>query len=729
MNSLVLFISFLIGVGLCDFPFRNVSLSFDVRVKDLVSRLTVPEMIDQMSRGGGDGDGEPVLPIPRLNISKYTWGTECIHGDAYGNSTSFPQSIGLAATFSPSLMKEVASAISTEVRARNNDFIKRGIYGGHAGLNCFSPVINIMRHPLWGRNQETYGEDPYLTGILAREFVSGLKGDNTRYYRTNAVCKHFDAYGGPEDLPVSRLSFNAQVPIHDLYTTYLPQFKHCVQSGALGVMCSYNSVNGIPSCVNKMLLTDILRKQWNFTGFVISDAAAVEFIILNHRYIQNIEAAAIACVKAGLNLELHGGHFARGAFDWLKQAVTKGNISKDIIVERVKPLFYTRMRLGEFDPPEMNPYTNLDLSVIQSVPHRELSILAAMQSLVLLKNDGVLPIKKVYKKVAVIGPFADNPAQQMGDYGPAVDLQYTSTVSSGLQSLGETVVTVPGCTSPVCADYKRDSIIHAVQDSDFVVVCLGTGVAVETENFDRRNMLLPGFQDKLLKDAMLYAYGRVIVLLFSAGPLDIRLALKPAVSAILHCFFPAQSTGVAIYNILTNNHPTSNPAGRLPFTWYMSDDQVPAMTDYSMFNKTYRYYDGDPLYPFGYGLSYTRFQYSDLTLSSATIKAGQNIAASFKITNIGQVAGSEVYQVYISWLNATVSTPKYQLVGFNRTLLDTGQTKSLDAVITSDVMAVYIDGKGFVVEPGEMIVYVGGQVPNQKTKVPSNVLRTVFTIT
>lgn len=730
MAALLKTFFFLLLVKECkaDFPFRNVSLPIETRVEDLVSRLEMSELLVQMSRGGGGGDGSPVPAIPRLGIGTYSWGTECIHGDMAGNSTSFPLSIGLAATFNPALMRTVAGAISTEVRARNNDYVKRGIYSGHTGLNCFSPVINIMRHPLWGRNQETYGEDPYLSGVLAKEFVTGLIGNDSRYYRANAVCKHFDAYGGPEDLPQSRLSFNAQVPEQDLFMTYLPQFKQCVDSGALGVMCSYNSVNGIPACANKMLLTDVLRKQWNFTGFVISDSGAVEFLIVNHRYIQNIEEAAVACVEAGLNLELHAGSYARGAFDWLKYAVADGKLSKELVIERVKPLFYTRMKLGEFDPPGMNPYNGLDLSVIQSIPHRELSTLAAMQSFVLLKNDGVLPIKQVFGKVAIVGPFADNPVQQMGDYGPDVDLKYTSTVSSGLAGLGQNVVNVSGCKDTWCVDYDQKAVISSVQEADLVVVSLGTGPAVERENFDRESMLLPGYQPQLLKDVMLYARGRVILLLFSAGPLDIRMAQGPAVSAILQCFFPAQATGVALYNVLTNSHPDANPAGRLPFTWYASDEQVPSMTDYSMTNRTYRYFSGEPMYPFGYGLSYTKFQYSDLEISPLKVKAGENVTVRFVLTNVGSEAGEEVTQVYISWLNATVVTPKYQLVHFNRTMFYEGWTVNARVDIASEQMAVYVDGKGFVIEPGEIVVYVGGQLPNQKTKVSSNVLRGIFTI-
>ncbi|XP_052811525.1 uncharacterized protein LOC128239100 [Mya arenaria] len=730
MIRLILFISILFSFVVTDFPFRNVSLPFDQRVDDVVSRLTIKEIIEQMSRGGGGGDGGPVLPIERLGIGKYWWSTECVHGDAVANTTAFPQSIGLSAMFNPSLLNEVASAISIEVRAKNNDYVKRGIFTSHTGLSCFSPVINIMRHPLWGRNQETYGEDPYMSGILARAFVTGLIGDNKRYYRANAVCKHFDAYNGPEDLPQSRLSFNAQVADRDLFSTFLPQFKDCIDSGALGVMCSYNSLNGIPACANKRLLTDILRKNWNFTGFVISDSGALEFIILNHRYTLNIEDAAVMSVTAGVNLELHAGQLERGVFDWLNEAVSDGKVSEDLLRERVKPLFYTRMRLGEFDPPSLNPYLKIDLSVIQSPAHRELATKAAMQSFVLLKNEGLLPLRKTVDTLAIVGPFADNPVQQTGNYAPGLDPLYTSTVKSGLKGLGKNVVVETGCKdSTLCLHYEGQKVQDAVRNADLVVVCLGTGIAIETEDFDRNNMLLPGYQLRLLQDAVNFAHGKVILLLFSAGPLDIRWAAhNPGVWAIIHCFFPAQATGVALYNVLINKTPDGNPAGRLPFTWYSSDEQVPSMVDYSMKNKTYRYFDGDPLYPFGYGLSYTKFRYSNLSLTPMRVKAGSNVTATFDITNVGPISGLEVFQVYISWMNATVPTPKYQLVNFNRTTLAVGQTKTLSAEITNRQMEVYIDGKGFVIEPGEIAVYVGGQLPEQKTKVPSNVLRSVFTI-
>lgn len=403
-------------------------------------------------------------------------------------------------------------------------------------------------------------------------------------------------------------------------------------------------------------------------------------------------------------------------------------IFQELLVERVKPLFYTRMMLGEFDPPHLNPFLTLNLSVVQSHAHRDLATLAAIQSFVLLKNDGLLPLKKVIGNIAIVGPFADNAEQQMGNYSPDIDPRYTSTVKTGLYPLGSNITLAAGCTRPQCLDYDAKSLREAVKEAQLTFVCLGTGPAIENENFDRQDMMLPGYQAQLLRDVIDNTQGQVVLLVFSTGPLDIRVAMEPAVAAIIHCFFPAQSTGEALYRVVTNKRPGSNPAGRLPFTWYLSDNQVPDMEVYRMWNQTYRYYTGDPMFPFGYGLSYTKFQYSNLKLSPTTVQPRQNVTATFTLSNVGPLAGDEVIQVYISWLNATVPTPRYQLVNFTRVSIGQSKTISLTVSITSMSVAVYVEGKGFVVEPGNIAVYVGGQLPNQKTKVPSNVLKAVFTI-
>ncbi|MEE6484296.1 hypothetical protein FKM82_013830 [Ascaphus truei] len=293
LTATMVLLSLTVSLGQ-EYPFMDPSLPWDDRVKDLIGRLTLKEMMLQMARGGVMQNG-PAPPITRLGVKPYSWNTECLRGDALapGWATSFPQALGLAASFSPELVSQVANATATEVRAKHNYFVSIGNYDDHTGLSCFSPVINIMRHPLWGRNQETYGEDPYLSGVLAAAFVRGLQGDHPRYVKASAGCKHFAAHGGPENIPVSRFSFDAKVEERDLRMTFLPQFHACVRAGSYSVMCSYNRVNGVPACANKMLLSDVLRTEWGFRGYVVSDEGAVEFIIWQHKYTSSFLETAV----------------------------------------------------------------------------------------------------------------------------------------------------------------------------------------------------------------------------------------------------------------------------------------------------------------------------------------------------------------------------------------------------------------------------------------------------
>ncbi|ESO93305.1 hypothetical protein LOTGIDRAFT_216125 [Lottia gigantea] len=714
------------------YPFQNVSLSFEERTDDLVQRLTLDEIVVLMTKGGGGKYGGPQPAIPRLGIKKFQWDSECLRGDGYaGNATSFPQAIGLAASFSTGIIQRVADATSIEVRGKHNDFVKHGNWSDHTGLGCFSPVINIMRHPLWGRNQETYGEDPYLSGILARSFIKGLTGNHPRYIRTSSTCKHFDAYGGPENKPVSRQTFDAKVSERDLRTTFLPQFQHCVDGGAYGLMCSYNSVNGVPNCANSHFMTDILRKDWGFNGYIISDAGALEFMLFFHKgYFNTTLQAAVGSVKAGLNLELGPGGYKQHVFDQISEGLKKGLLSEQLVRERVRPLMYTRMKLGDFDPIQMNPYNYLNTSVIQSQKHQDISILAAVQSFVLLKNDGLLPLTEMIGTLAVVGPMSNNPTQLLGDYSANVDERFISTPLKGLSTLGKEVNHADGCNMTSCLQYDKTEIITAVKSADLTIVCLGTGQALETENVDRTNLSLPGKQQDLLKDVIKHTKGRILVLIFSGGPLDINQAVESnKVSAIFQCFFPAQSTGIALYRSIKLVSPVDNPGARLPYTWYHDMSQVPNMTDYTMTEKTYRYFTGKPLFPFGYGLSYSSFKYSNLEIDPPSITSGSNVTVSFIVVNTGQYDGDEVCQMYISWLNSTVITPHYQLVGFKRVHLTHDQPVKVVLYISSQQMAVWIDNKGFIVQPGIIKVYVGGQSPGHQTSITSNELVGQFTIT
>nr|KAG5696802.1 hypothetical protein BaRGS_012825 [Batillaria attramentaria] len=435
-----------------------------------------------------------------------------------------------------------------EVRAKYNNYTRNKQYGDHRGVSCFSPVINIMRDP-------------------------------SRYVLANAGCKHFDVHGGPEDIPASRFSFDAKVSDVDWQMTFLPAFRACVKAGTYNVMCSYNSINGVPACANKKLLTDILRGQLGFKGYVISDQSALERIVTGHHYVSDQVKAAAAAINAGCSLEISSSD-PDAVFMHIVDAV-KANLTTEATVrERAKPLFYTRMRLGEFDPPDMNPYSKLDVSLIQSPAHQSLSLEAAVKSVVLLKNkDGFLPLDdNKYKRVAVVGPMGNYPEGLYGDYSPTINQTLTVTPLAALNQFAPNVNFAEGCADLPCQKYDASGVKVAVKAADIIFVCLGTGSQVEAEGHDRPDVELPGKQLQLLKDAVAFSDGSapVVLLLFNAGPLNVTWADQhPGVTAILECFFPAQTTGTALLHVLTNYGGTSSPAGRLPNTWPQFASQVP----------------------------------------------------------------------------------------------------------------------------------------------------------
>ncbi|XP_071137812.1 uncharacterized protein [Mytilus edulis] len=713
-----------------DYPFSNTSLSWRERVDDLVSRLTMEEIMYQMARGGAGIHGGPAPAVTRLGIGPYQWNTECLRGDVQaGNATAFPEAIGLAATFSPDLIFRVAEATAKEVRAKHNNDVRHGYYYDHTGLSCFSPVINIMRNPLWGRNQETYGEDPHLSGLYATSFVKGLQGDHPRYIRANAGCKHFDVHGGPEDIPSSRFGFNAVVSERDWRLTFLPAFKKCVDAGSYSLMCSYNSINGVPACANSKLLTSILRDEWNFTGYVVSDEVAIENIMFWHQYYLDPIDTVAGCVNAGCNLELSGNSY-KPVYLYMLDAIKQKKLTENTVREKVKPLFNTRMRLGEFDPPSTNPYMQLNLSVIQSKEHRELALEAATKSIVMLKGgQTMLPIFKQIPKIAVVGPMANNTGQLFGDYSPDADPRFVSTPWESLRKVAVDSSYAAGCQDGnKCTKYSSSDIQNAVKDSYIVFVCLGTGTDIESEGTDRRDMELPGKQLQLLQDAVKYGGDvSVVLLLFSAGPVNITWAEENKnVVNIFQCFYPAQATGEALLTLFTTVNNSVNPSGRLPYTWYKYANQIPSMIDYSMKEKTYRYFSGEPLYPFGFGLTYTTYNYSNLVVP-ATVKVGEPVPVQVTVTNTGLFDGDEVVQVYIHWLTTKEPMPNLQLVAVDRVFIQKHTKVTVKLIIDAQSMAVWTD-KGFVIEPGSIQVYVGGQLPNQKKTVPSNVLSATFKI-
>ncbi|KAK7480728.1 hypothetical protein BaRGS_00027989 [Batillaria attramentaria] len=721
--------------GVADFPFRNVSLSWNERVADIVNRLTLEEMQGEMAHGF------PTPPISRLGIAPYQFATECLRGDVGNNGTAFPQALGLAAAFSPDLIYRVAEATGVEVRARQNDFVKQGDYSFHHGASCFSPVINIMRDPRWGRNQETYGEDPYMSGIYAANFIRGLQGNDTRYVRASGGCKHFDVHGGPDNIPVQRSSFNAEVSEFDWRMTFLPAFKRCVEAGTYNLMCSYNRINGVPSCANKELLTDILRNEWNFTGYVISDGGAVENIITKHHYFNNSVDTVAACLNAGCSIELDP-RATSPVFLSLVDAVKQGKVTEARVREMITPMFYTRMRLGEFDPPEMNPYSRLSTADVETDDHKALAVEAAIKSFVLLKNDGTLPLQlpmneSHFQSIGVVGPMANTTREIMGDYSPRPPTKEIVTPLEGLSQLAYGVQYAAGCDDTHCMKYNRTAVIGALKYNQVNFVVLGTGQSVESEANDRPDLELPGQQKQLLMDVLDNSPQDVpiVLLLLNAGPLNISFADQdPRVSAIIECFFPAQAAGTALARVLATGFTVAtSPAGRLPFTWPLLASVIPPMVNYSMEGRTYRYTDpssAPPLYPFGYGLSYTKFHYT-ATITADTIKAGEPLKGEVTVANTGQTGmpADEVIQVYIRWMDDTLPAPRLQLAWFDRVTVPPGnEGVVIPFTVEARTMALWING-GWNITPGLMEVYVGGQQPFQKRTAPSNVVTMQFRIT
>ena len=713
------------------YPFQNTSLPFDQRVTDLVQRLSLQEKVAQVSHGGANNNG-PAPAITELGIHPYQWGTECLRGIVgAGTATSFPQALGLAATFNPDVLYDVAKATSIEVRAYNNYYVEHSDYSFHHGLSCWSPVINIVRDPRWGRNQETYGEDPYMSGIMADRYVRGLQGDNERYFRAIAGCKHFDAYAGPENIPSSRFSFNAVVDIRDLEYTFYPAFESCVKAGTFSIMCSYNAVNGVPSCCNEDLLTTELRESWKFEGYVVSDQGALEEISDGHHYTTDWIHSAVAAVTAGCDLE--DGNLENNVFATLQQAVEQKLVNESVIDTAVSRLFMARMRLGEFDPDDMNPYKSLGMDNVCSEEHKKLAIDVAIQTITLLKNENILPLKK-NADIALIGPFANDVDLLTGDYSVRSCDNTAKSPYDGIKGMSAGSVTYnQGCDSPSCHNINGiDDIKRDVSAADVAIVCVGLSAQLESEGNDRHNISLPDGQLKLLQMVALLEKP-VVLMVFTAGPLELSWA-KDNVAAMVQAFYPSAPAGDALAAILYGG---VSPAGRLPVTWPASLDNYPDMTDYSMNGRTYRYPSNKIpiLFPFGYGLSYTRFEYDSVMLAQSSISPCMMMSGNVTVKNVGDMTSDEVVQVYLNQTEKPDEpVPHLQLVNFTRVpSIASSDSAVVEFSITARQMAMFKEigykPATWVIMPGKYNVFVGGQQPDQGTSAPSNILQTMFTIT
>jgi beta-glucosidase len=833
-------------------PYLNPELPIDQRVDDLVARMTLEEKISQMIN--------QAPAIERLGVPEYNWWSEGLHGVARaGLATVFPQAIGLGATWDRDLMFRVSTAISDEARAKHHEFARKGKRFIYQGLTLWSPNINIFRDPRWGRGQETYGEDPFLTGRLAVEFIKGLQGDDSVYYKTIATVKHFAVHSGPE---IDRHTFNAVIGNKDLYDTYLPQFEVGIrEGGAYSLMCAYNRYNGEACCTSGKLLDEVLRKDWGFSGFVVSDCDGIVDIYKNHKQVATPAEAAALAVKSGTDLECGKVYLN------LKEAVEMNLITEKEIDVSVKRLFKARFKLGMFDPPEMVKYANIPYSVVDNKEHRELALEAARKSIVLLKNENnTLPLKKDIKTLAVIGPNADQWLMLLGNYNgvpadPITPLRgirekvkntnvlyaqgcelaagmptyktiparalfngtneglkgeyFNNTDFSGSPLFGLTDSEidknwsdkaprndmnddnfsvrwsgelVPDKTasyqlgfistcntrlylddslvaktiyhfrdeygdprlrkSPVMkleAGHKYKIVLEAIdtyadaqvqlvwtrpqpdlkqeaidvaKKADAVVMFMGLTARMEGEEMDitidgfsagdRTRIDLPDTQQDLIKT--IHALGKpVVVVLLNGSALAVNWENKN-IPAILEAWYPGQAAGQAIADVLFGDY---NPGGRLPVTFYKSTKDLPSFKEYNLVGQTYRYFKGEPLYPFGHGLSYTTFEYSDLKINNAQ-KAGDPVELSFSLKNTGQMKGDEVVQVYVRNTNIVSNSPTRSLVEFVRVTLGADESGLIQIKLSPDAFSSIDDEGKKVILPGKYQVVVGGGQPGNK---------------
>lgn len=858
INRILLVIAILSTVGALyaqngDNPaYLNPALPAQQRAEDLVRRMTVEEKVTQLVNQS--------RAIPRLNVPDYDWWSEASHGVATKGTTEFPNPVGLAATFDVDAIHRMAVVIGTEGRIKHVQGMRDGHSDIFEGLDFWAPNINIFRDPRWGRGQETFGEDPFLTARMGVAFVQGMQGDDPKYYRVISTPKHFAVHSGPEP---SRHKDDIKVSKHDQLDTYLPAFRATVVEGKAGsVMCAYNSINGQPACVNEFLLQDQLRKKWNFQGYVVSDCEAVINIFRDHRFTKTQAEASALALQRGMDNEciafakVKDDHDYKPYLDAYKQGILK---ESEIDIALIR-LFTARMKLGMFDPPELVPYSRIDEKKLDSAEHRAMAREIANKSMVLLKNDGILPLKKGPTRIAVVGPLADQTRYLLGNYTG----QPTHTVSvleglkaefpeaqinfvAGTQFLRKDGVPVPasvfttaegqpglnlefatgqlfGGTPTVLAkrsvgsvDVKTADIpseaankspllvqwngfltptetgefqiglrfqggfasvfvdgkqiaqgwggsevetkigrvhlergkkvaikvnhslgngelklaqliwskydprpspdaIEAAKNSDVVIAVLGITSELEGEEMpvdeegfkggDRTSLDLPKPEQELLEAVS--ATGKPVVLVLANGSaLSVNWA-KQHVNAILESWYAGEEGGAAIAETLSGKN---NPAGRLPVTFYTGVEQLPPFGDYSMNDRTYRYFKGKPLFPFGYGLSYTTFSYSGLALPKNPIKAGDPLVMDVTVTNTGKRAGDEVAQVYLSFPNVA-GAPLRALRAFKRVHLKAGESQKLRFELKERDLSMVSEAGEPMIAEGQYSVSVGGGQPD-----------------
>ncbi len=690
---------------------KDTKKSFEERANDLIQRMTLEEKVSQMTFQSS--------ALSRFGIMEYNWWNECLHGVARaGVATVFPQAIGMAASFNDDLMYEVATAISDEARAKHHESKRQGDFDIYKGLTMWSPNVNIFRDPRWGRGHETYGEDPYLTSRMGVAFCKGLQGDDDTYLKVVATPKHFAVHSGPE---ADRHHFDAISSIQDMKETYLPAFKACIKEAkAYSVMGAYNRTNGEACCASPTLLQDILRDEWGFEGYVVSDCGAIKDIHAHHKLVGTPAESAALAVKNGC--ELNCGYI----FPHLLEAVEQGLITEEEIDTALYRLMMARFRLGMFDPDKKVPYAQIPFEVNDCKEHHELNKKMARESLVLLKNDGLLPVNREdIKTIAIIGPNGDSKDALVGNYNGTPSIAYT--IADGFRAAhpDAKLLIAEGCaithenTDWGESVYRRFTEAKSMaQRADLVVLALGMNAMVEgeeagntVEGGDKDDIEMTGVQQELMD--YVASLKKPTVLLNLTGSCVDLCSADEKLNAIMQCWYPGQYGGLVAAEAVFGDF---SPSGRLPVTFYRETSDLPPFEDYAMDNRTYKYFKGTPLYPFGFGLNYSTIEYYCPMLKTGEITCGEDLEFSIIANNIGDYATDEVVQVYLTDNGSISRTPRWKLVGFKQVNLAIREEKKVSFIIKAKDMALVREDGAEVIEPGAFTLYVGGGQPDARTR-------------
>ena len=701
-------------------PVSEVIISFNKTADSIISLLTIEQKASQMLSTSSS--------IPEHGIEMYNWWNEALHGVARSaKATVFPQAIAMGATFDPELIRNTADAISTEARAMYNIFNKKGMRLEYTGLTFWSPNINIFRDPRWGRGHETYGEDPYLTGKIGKAFVSGLQGNHPKYLKVAAGAKHFAVHSGPEAI---RHSFNVKVSPQDLNETYLPAFKELIEANVEIVMCAYNRLNDKPCCGSKSLLNDLLREDWGFKGHVVSDCGAINDIKSNHNFTISDEESVAYAIKGGVDLN------CGSLYNLIPKAIEKGYLTEKDLDKSLKRLLMTRLKLGILIKVNDNPYEGLNENHINNKNHIKLARDVAAKSIVLLKNkNNILPLSKNINRLFITGPNAANVNTLLANYNGLSPNMVTPLEGITTKVSNGTMIRFNEGVGLISDNNRMDWSASLAGSSDVTIAIMGISALIEGEegaaissdaNGDRNTISLPTNQIEYLRKLRKSAGDKPIVLVIKSGSAIELTEISKYVDAIIYAWYLGEQGGNAIADVIFGD---VNPSGKLPITIPKSLSHLPYYSDYNMDNRTYKFTNHKPMYPFGFGLSYSSFDYSDLSLKKKKIDIGDSIELNFEVFNNSNIPGEEVVQVYINDIEASFRTPNSSLIFFQRIHLNSGEKKKINLLIDDNTMGSYNEKGVKEIEPGNFKIFVGGSSPGDRSKELGKMIKEVsFTV-